>query len=358
MKFDIFTVCEDPHDDPARAYREVTDQVVAADRLGFNAAWLAEHHGSKYGSAPEPAVLLSAIAQRTSRILLGPGVSILPFTHPVHAAAQYAMVDQISNGRLVFGTGRGYQPKEFSLFGLDAEKSRQMYSESIQIIRGLWENESFEFAGDHFTIPRVSLNPRPLQDRVPIWVAAASPESFAAAADLGVQVFTQPSLRQTMTEMRENMSTAVDAYVSRGYDRDTVDIPVNVIVHIAETDAQARQQAEAPLRWHFETLQSLAPGAGGTKIAKGYESYKSYGPLSTSPTAAASGDERTSIDSLNQSGIAIVGDAEYAISALRRMRDEFGLDHISCFIRFGGIDHGAVLRSLEIFARDVMPEFS
>jgi len=358
MKFDVFTVCEDPYDDPARAYREVLEQFVAADRLGFRAGWLAEHHGHSYGLAPEPAILLSAIAQRTERLLLGPGVSILPFSHPIHLASQYAMLDQLSGGRLIFGTGRGYQPKEFALFGLDAEKSRQMYAESIAIIRGLWENENFAFDGEFYKIPPLTLHPRPLQEKVPMWVAAASPASFATAADLGVQVFTQPSLRQTMTEMRENMNRAVDAYLERGYDRSDIDIPVNVIVHLAETDELARQQAEGPLRWHFSTLQGLAPGAGGTKIAKGYESYKSYGPLSTSPTAGGSGDERTTIDSLNQSGIAIVGDAEYAISALRRMRDDFGLDHISCFIRFGGIEHQTVLNSLEIMARDVFPEFA
>ncbi|MDR5701645.1 LLM class flavin-dependent oxidoreductase [Agromyces aerolatus] len=358
MKFDVFFVCEDPHDDADRAYREVLDQIVLADELGFNGAWLAEHHGSRYGSAPEPAVLLAAAATRTSRIKLGPGVSILPFTHPVHTAAQYAMVDRLSGGRLAFGTGRGYQPREFDTFGLDAEKSRQMYAESVQIIRGLWENDTFEFAGEYYRLPPTSLHPRPAQDRVPMWVAAASPESFAAAADLGVQVFTQPSLRQTMEEMRTNMNSAIDAYLDRGYDRAAVDIPVNIIIHLAETTDQARLQAETPLKWHFETLQSLAPGAGGTKIAKGYESYKSYGPLSTSPTAGGSGDGRLSIDSLNRSGIAIIGDAEYAKAAIARMRDEFDLQHISCFIRFGGIEHEAVERSLRILARDVIPEFA
>jgi len=355
MKFDVFTVCEDPYGDPARAYQEVLEQFVAADRLGFRAGWLAEHHGHNYGLAPEPAMLLSVIAQQTERLLLGPGVSILPFSHPVHLAEQYAMLDQLSGGRLVFGTGRGYQPKEFDVFGLDAEKSRQMYAEAIAIIRGLWENETFSYDGEYYQIPPFSLHPRPIQEKVPMWVAAASPESFANAADNGVQVFTQPSLRQNLTEMRENMNRAVDAYLDRGFAREDIDIPVNIIVHLAETDEQARKQAAEPLKWHFSTLQGLAPGAGGTKIAKGYEGYKSYGAQKTSPTGD---DARTSVDGLNESGIAIVGDAEYAISALKHMRDDFGLDHISCFVRFGGIEHQAVLNSLEIMARDVMPEFA
>lgn len=358
MKFDVFTVCEDPYGDPTRVYREVIEQVATADKLGFHAAWIAEHHGSTYGCAPEPAVLLSAIARETSRILLGPGVSILPFTHPVHVAAQYAMVDHLSGGRLVFGTGRGYQPKEFNLFGLNAEESRQLYAESIEIIRGLWENETFEYSGEYYQIPPVALNPRPIQERVPMWVAAASPESFAAAADMGVQVFTQPSLRQTMQEMKGNMDAAINAYLARGFERKSVDIPVNIIVHLADTAEEARRNAEGPLQWHFNKLQTLAPGAGGTKIPKSYESYKSYGPLSTSPTAGAAGDDRLTIDALNQSGITIIGDADDAVAAFKRLKQEFDIDHVSCFIRFGGINHDAVLKSLRILAEEVFPRLN
>lgn len=358
MKFDAFFVCEDPHNDPARAYSEVLGQIVKAEQLGFHGAWLAEHHGSTYGAAPEPAILLTAAAERTSRILLGSGVSILPFTHPVHLASQYAMLDVLSGGRLRFGTGRGYQPREFELFGIDPEHSRELYAESIEIIRGLWENESFSFEGKHFTLPEMRLNPRPLQEKVPMWVAAASPESFEAAADLGVQVFTQPSLRQTLNEMRVNMNTAIDAYVDRGYPRETVDIPVNVIFHLADTAEQAKLQAEGPLSWHFEKLRTLAPGAGGSKIAKGYEAYKSYGPLKNSATAGAAGDTRVSIESLNNSGIAVIGSADDARKALRRMQEDFQLDHISCFVRFGGIDDDAVKESMRILAEEVMPEFT
>ena len=96
MKFDLFYTCESAERDARSAYTNIIEQAVRAEELGFGAVWIAEHHGSTYGMAPSPAVLLSAIAQRTSRIRLASGVSVLPFRHPILTAEEYAMVDVLS----------------------------------------------------------------------------------------------------------------------------------------------------------------------------------------------------------------------------------------------------------------------
>jgi natural product biosynthesis luciferase-like monooxygenase protein len=353
MKFDLFFTCESAERNPGRAYADIIAQAVRAEELGFGAVWIAEHHGSTYGMAPSPAVMLGAISQRTSRIRLASGVSVLPFRHPVLTAEEYAMVDVLSGGRLIFGAGRGYQPQEFNAFGIDPATSRERFEESIEIIRGLWENETFSYSGQHFQVDNVSVTPRPIQNPVPVWMAASSKASFAYAAENRIGIITQPSLRQSVQALRANMSDAVSAFVANGTPAAEVDIPVNVIVHIAEKSQTARDEAEGPLTWHFDRVRALAPGSDGKPIAKGYESYKSYGDS----RSAANGADAVTIDTLNQARVALIGDPDDAVEYIKAMQAEIGLEHMTCFMRFGGIDHDAVMRSLELWATEVMPEF-
>ena len=353
MQFDLFFTCESADRDPRRAYADVIAQCVRAEELGFGAVWIAEHHGSNYGMVPSPAVLLGALAQRTSRIRLASGVSVLPFRHPVLTAEEYAMVDVLSDGRLSFGVGRGYQPQEFNVFGVDPSKSRELFQESVEIIRGLWANETFSYEGERFHLDEVSITPRPVQQPIPLWMAAASKESFIYAAANRIQILTQPSLRQTVEDLRANMSDATEAFIANGATPAEVDIPLNVIVHIAESADDAREQAAGPLAWHFDRLRSLAPGGDGKPIAKGYESYKSY----SESRLAADGSDAVSIETLNRSRVAVVGDPDDAIAYINTMRTEIGLEHMTCFMRFGGMGHDAVMRSLELWAKEVMPAF-
>src|SRR5262249_38274889 len=115
MRFGLFYVCEAPDGGVQRSYREMLDQVEYAEELGFDTVWLAEHHGSSYGTMPRPAIMAAAVAARTTRMRVGVMVSVLPFSNPVRNAEDWAMVDVLSGGRLDLGTGRGYQPREFAM---------------------------------------------------------------------------------------------------------------------------------------------------------------------------------------------------------------------------------------------------
>lgn len=351
VAFDLFYTAESPYGDHVRDYGEILEQVQHAEHLGFSGIWLAEHHGSNYGIAPSPAVLLTAIAQRTSRIKLGSGVSVLPFTHPVRIAEEYAMLDVLSGGRLQFGTGRGYQPREFATFGRDQSQARSLYDESIAVIRGLWENETFSFAGEHFAFEDVRLFPRPLQERVPMWVAAASPESFTLAAANGLQIMTQPSLRQTLDQLRDNLDAARRIYAEHGWSEDELDMPINVVVHLEEDAERAREVAEEHVVWHLDRHRSLAPGAGGTRIARGYEAYRALGTLDQQ-------QQELSVERLNAAHVSVIGDPQMARDYVTTMRDKIGMRHMLCSMRFGGLDHEAVIRSLDLFASEVMPAFA
>ena len=139
MEFGIFYVLEAPDGDYKKGYDEMIGQIEYAEELGFDAVWLAEHHSSAYGSIPSPQVALAAIAERTKKIKIGSLISVLPLGNPIRIAEDYAMVDILSNGRLQFGVGRGYQPGEFEMLGVDMKDTRGRFKEELEIIKGLWD---------------------------------------------------------------------------------------------------------------------------------------------------------------------------------------------------------------------------
>jgi len=117
-------------------YANSLEECRLADELGFHAVWLAEHHFSPYGICPNLAVFGAAVARETKRVRIGTAVVIEPFSHPVRIAEEFAMLDILSGGRLDFGIGRGYQPKEFTGLGVSMERTRERFEEGDKAGRG------------------------------------------------------------------------------------------------------------------------------------------------------------------------------------------------------------------------------
>ena len=186
MKFGLFYLLERPEGKPeAQIYRETLEQVRAAEELGFDSVWLAEHRFTRYGEMPDTMVFAAAIAASTERIRIGTAVVVLPFHNPIRLAEQVAMVDVLSGGRLDLGVGRGYQAGEYRGLGISMDESRSRFEEALDICAGLWTNETFSHDGRHFQLSEVSVVPRPLQQPFPpIWVTVMqTPASFRYAAE-------------------------------------------------------------------------------------------------------------------------------------------------------------------------------
>src|SRR5437879_2910092 len=197
MRFGIFSVVDHyPAELPrtsAQFYGELLEQVEAAEALGFDSFWIAEHHFHEYGGIPSPPVWLAAAAQRTSRIRLGAAVVVLPFRNPLQVAEEYAMVDILSNGRLNLGTGSGYLTHEFDGFGVSPEDKRERFDEALDIVLEAWKGERFSYDGRYHTIRAVALNVRPLQrPRPPIWIAVLRNEAAAHVGKKGFPVMMIP----------------------------------------------------------------------------------------------------------------------------------------------------------------------
>lgn len=325
MRLSLFSV-QDHHPDRARTvpqlYAEVIELAERADRLGFDSFFVAEHHFQEYGVAPDPAVLLAALAQRTSRIRHGPAISVLPFHDPRLVAESYAMVDVLSKGRLVLGLGSGYLKHEFAGFGIDPAEKRARFDEALALLKRLLAGERVTHAGRFHRLDDVAINVRPMQAEPPIYVAILAKEAAYHVGRQGHRVLSVPyasveRFEDTATLIAEFRRGRAEAGLACAAD-DTI---VTFHCHVAETDAEARRVA-----------------------ADAFDLY----------VATRLYARRISYDDVLRSGLALFGSVDTVVEKLRALQG-WGAGHIALLMNFGCLRQDDVLRSLERLAREVAP---
>lgn len=231
----------------AEAFEESFHQVEAAETLGMDAVWLAEHHFSPDRSVlASPLVIASAIAARTSRIRVGLAVQVLPLTNPLRIAEEAATVDHISKGRFNFGIGRSGLTKYYEGYNVPYAESRGRFLEALEIILKAWSKEQFSHEGTYFSFQAVTVVPKPLQQPYPpIRVALASPDTFSLVGSMGHSVFI--SANTPMPQLRERLELYAKARQEAGY-RGSADIALRIPAYVAETAERARVEPEASTR--------------------------------------------------------------------------------------------------------------
>ena len=172
-------------------YKETLEQCDLADKMGFDNLWFVEHHFlTGFSASPCPEVMFGALSQRTKRIRIGFGVSILPYHHPVRVAERVAMVDQLTNGRVEVGTGRSNAYEQTGL-GIDPRDTRAMWEESITMLPQIWQSEEFSWEGQFWKVPPRRVLPKPFQKPHPrLYLACTQTESFKVAAEKGIGVLS------------------------------------------------------------------------------------------------------------------------------------------------------------------------
>jgi alkanesulfonate monooxygenase SsuD/methylene tetrahydromethanopterin reductase-like flavin-dependent oxidoreductase (luciferase family) len=167
-------------------YAERLQLLEAADAAGFFGYHLAEHHATPLGMAPSPALFLTAAAQCTRRIRLGPLVYLLPLYNPLRLIEEVCMLDHLSGGRLELGVGRGVTPYELGYFGVDAAGSRAIFTEALAVLVAGLTHERLTFTGQHYQYHDVPMELHPLQQPYPpLWYPTHNPESVVYAARHG-----------------------------------------------------------------------------------------------------------------------------------------------------------------------------
>jgi alkanesulfonate monooxygenase SsuD/methylene tetrahydromethanopterin reductase-like flavin-dependent oxidoreductase (luciferase family) len=170
----------------ATFYAQCLDHAARLDELGFDTVWLSEHHFVEDGYLPSLMTMAAAFAVRTSRVIIGTELLLLPLHHPLHVAEDAAVVDNLSGGRLRLGVALGYKLDEFAAFGVDRRHRPSLLEEGVAILRGSWADEPLHFHGRHFDIDGVAVTPKPVQRPGPeIWIGARAENPARRAGRVG-----------------------------------------------------------------------------------------------------------------------------------------------------------------------------
>jgi alkanesulfonate monooxygenase SsuD/methylene tetrahydromethanopterin reductase-like flavin-dependent oxidoreductase (luciferase family) len=285
-------------------------QAETAEAMGFGSFWLPENHFGQRGAVPAPLLLLAAIAARTQRIRLGCTSYLLPIRHPLLAAEEVAVLDQLCQGRLILGLGRGLSSAMFTAFGVPASDKRKLFQSNLDIMRRAWRGEP---VGEDETGAPIHLSPLPLQQpSPPLWVAAVGPLALQQVAALGLPYLASPiesleTLERNYQRFNGDTKAAGHAPIHT--------VPVMRTVFVTEDDALARQ---------VRTALTRSVPAGGQ------------------PTPASVDDW------------AVVGDRRYARDKLAEYIERLALSQLIVRAGIPGIDEQQQLRShqalLEIVA--------
>ncbi len=346
MKFGLFYLFSDFGNlSQDQLFKEVLDEIVYGEELGFDAVWLPEHHFSVYGMLGNPLQVAAIVADRTTTIKIGTAVVVLPLQHPLRVAEDAAMVDALSGGRLMLGIGRGYQPPEFHGFGVNQGDSSAMFLESYEIIKRALSGEKFSYDGKFWKIEEeVEIFPKPIQKpHPPFYVASVSPRSLDVAARLGISVLRAPQFSSV-----DAVAAGFEEYTAKlreyGHDPADMDQPVAIRTYVAPTDEEAKGETEHAL-WWYKLLATLLPGAPGrTEVPKGYEGYPADPNVLSNLT----------LEDVWERGTAF-GSPERVINEMNQYQHKLRVNNFILWNRIGGLEHKKILRSMELFAKHVMP---
>ena len=172
MQFGYFTLSDNHYVDNRRSANQliadILDEALYAEAVGLHSAWIGEHHFSTLGVLSCPDLLLAQVAAKTERIRLAPAVTVLPLHHPIRVAEQWATLDLLSNGRVDFAAGRGYDRREYAPFHVSFDDNQAIFEEGMEVVRLLWASEQpISYRGKHYQFDDVAITPRPVQRPIP-----------------------------------------------------------------------------------------------------------------------------------------------------------------------------------------------
>jgi len=229
-------------------YARALDRIEVMDRTGYDAVWLAEHHFTGYSVCPSVHVMATHIAARTRNLRIGTAVTLAPFYHPLRIAEEVALLDVLTEGRVNWGAGRGFDPREFSIFGVPVEESTDRFREAVEIVLAAWTNERLTYAGRFHRYEDVEVLPKPYQrPHPPTWVAASSPGAVQWAASRGLSILMDP--HSAHGEIARKFALYTEGLEKEGHELGDRDTPMGRLVAVAETDAEALAIARRGAKW-------------------------------------------------------------------------------------------------------------
>lgn len=327
MRYSMFSVC-DHYPNMPRSGNDLLEQllqeIVLAEELGFNAYLVAEHHFHEYGLVSNPAPFLSAAAQRTSKIRLGPGISVLPFRNPFQVAEDYALVDRLSNGRLIMGVGSGYLKHEYEGFAVDPADKRERFDGGLDILRRAWKGEAITCDTPWFNCNGARLQLLPLQrPHPPIHIAVIRREAayYVGKQNNGIIMVPYATVDR-MEEIGGLISDYEKGRADGGHDA-TPESGALLALHtyVAETDDEARDHAAEAFDLYVATRL--------------YAKSQVY-------------------DDILKSRLALFGSVDHVADQIMELRD-MGAKHLLFLMNFGNMPAEHVHLSMRLMIEEVAP---
>jgi alkanesulfonate monooxygenase SsuD/methylene tetrahydromethanopterin reductase-like flavin-dependent oxidoreductase (luciferase family) len=330
MEFGIFDHL-DRDDLPLAAYYEDRLTIVEAyDRAGFYSYHLAEHHSTPLGMAPSPSVFLSAVAQRTRRLRFGPMVFALPLHHPLRLVEEICMLDHLSGGRLDIGFGRGSSPIELAYYGEDPAAAQEVYAEALEVVLQALTRETVNHHGKRFSFGNVPMEIAPLQQpHPPIWYGVHAPDSAERAAVRGLNTVSLDPPAETRACSERYRATRTRLHPGAAVPK----LGLGRFIVVAPSDHEALRIARrAYARWH----------ASFTYL------FRLHGRSQMHPRPA-------DFDTLVTRGQGIAGAPETVHRFLTTQLVETSCNYVVGQFAFGDLTLDETLRSIALFADQVMP---
>ncbi|MGX1099082.1 LLM class flavin-dependent oxidoreductase [Amorphus sp. MBR-141] len=335
----------------AKLYNRYLDELEYADQLGFDGICVNEHHQNAYGLMPQPGVMAGALARRTKNVkiaILGRALPLL--NNPVTVAEEFAMVDNITEGRFIAGFVRGIGAEYHAWSSNPAESHDRFHEAHDLIIRAWTETGPFSFEGKHYQFEYVNLWPRPYQTpHPPVWIPSqGSSETIDWAAHPDrrytyLQTFTPVAMLARYMQMYKDKAEEF------GYEASEDNLGWSVPVYVGETDEIARREAKP----HIETfLNKFLRMPKEMLLPPGYLSLKSM--LGVMKAKSSIGSKQT-IDDVIDKGMFICGSPETVRQKLEHYQKEIGFGHLLTLLQFGTLPADLTRKNMELYAGEVIP---
>jgi alkanesulfonate monooxygenase SsuD/methylene tetrahydromethanopterin reductase-like flavin-dependent oxidoreductase (luciferase family) len=336
-------------------YDEVVDFLRGVEDYGFDGIFFPEHHSrAANGLSPSPNLFVAMAAVLTKQMKIGLMGNCLPLHHPVRLGEELALLDNLTNGRLVVGMTRG---GDFWAFNIPSAESRDRFEEGWDIIRKGWQSEEpFEHHGKYWNLDYVAFLPRPLQKPFPeTWIPSISVESMEWAAKNQIRLAASWSPTDQVAESFDYYRRYAKQHC--GWQPGPEDCVVSRDVYVAETRAKAREEAEKDLLVGPAEEFGGSPAKYGRSVADGYFSKQATAFKKTEHIGVME-IKNWSFEQLQEAGISIVGDPDFVTEQIMRQCKALGTNKIMMRPVFGRLRLHQVKKSLELMAKEVLPNLS
>ena len=309
-------------------YAETLDFIAWSETVGFEGAWVPEHHGADDGYMPSPAVALAAIAARTTTLRLGSAISLAPLYHPVRFAEECAVLDILSGGRVEMAAAIGYRRRETDAFGVDFTKRGRRFDEFLEIVRRLWAGETVNFEGQHYTVKNAAIMPPPPRGRIPLYIGGFADKAMERVAKYGDGYFGN----------EEVCDVYVEKLRAQGKDPSEARIRIQGLFLAVARDPEAALHELAPF-YHYVN--------------------NTYGAWLNEDKAIGLDNpalKPMSLEDFKASGILKILTPGQAIDYFKAMQSRIPVEHFMMMAP-AGLPFARLTEYAELFAREVIPAF-